>query len=238
MFKLFKSNEVKSVVQEGMTLEQVRLALLLLMAQQSINHHRMGQLYNYVVKNKLAEKAGYKNAQAWFSQHLVNLSYATLKSYGAVAAAFSEEAGRRFGVTCLSLLLTYEEAADMEANREEPGATLIEVPGEHGHVASKPFSQCSVDEMRRALQRKRKPASSKPLPPGAVELGEQYHAAVTARFSTAAPIQVQVRNHKGKPVVDFKGIPLEQVSKLVEALSGELPPVPKMPRVEKRVPVA
>jgi hypothetical protein len=30
---------------------------------------------------------------------------------------------------------------------------------------------------------------------------------------------------QGKAVVDFKGIPLEQVNKLIEALTGELPPV-------------
>jgi hypothetical protein len=208
------------------------------MAQESINHHQMGQLYNHVVKNKLAEKAGYKDAQLWFSQHLVDLSFATLKTYGAVAASFSEEVARRFGVTCLSLLLTYEEVADMEANHQEPGNTIIEVPGDTGHVTSKPFSQCSVEELRKAIQRKRKPASSKPLPPGAVELGEQYHAALKARFPTVAAVQVQVRNVKGKALVDFKGIPLEQVNKLIEALTGELPPVPEVRLLEKVVPLA
>jgi hypothetical protein len=243
MFKLFKSteakSEVKSLVHEGMTLEQVRQAMLGLMAQESINHHQMGQLYNHVVKKELAEKAGYKDAKAWFSQHLVDLAEPTLRRYGAVAAAFSEEVARRFGVTCLSLLLTYEEAADMEANHEEPGPTLIEVPGPNGQVEAKPFSQCSVEELRKAIQRKRKPASSKPLPPGSVERGEQYEAALKARFPVGTPVQVQVRNLKGKAVVDFKGIPLEQMNKLIEALTGELPPVPEAPRLlEKLVPVA
>jgi hypothetical protein len=238
MFKLFKSTEAKSVVHEGMTLEQVRQALLGLMAQESINHHQMGQLYNHVVKNDLAEKAGYKDAQEWFSQHLVDLSPTTLKTYGAVAAAFSEEVARRFGVTCLSLLLTYEEVADMEANHEEPGNTVIEVPGPNGQVEARSFSQCSVEQLRKAIQRKRKPASSKPLPPGALERGEQYQAAVKARFPTVAAVQVQVRNVKGKAVVDFKGIPLEQVNKLIEALTGELPPVPEVRLVEQVLPLS
>jgi hypothetical protein len=43
------------------------------MAQEN-THHQMGQLYNYVVEKKLAEKAGDKDARAWFSQHLVDLS--------------------------------------------------------------------------------------------------------------------------------------------------------------------
>ena len=68
-----------------------------------------------------------------------------------------------------------------------------------------------------------------------MERGEQYHAALKARFPTGAPVQVQVRNLKGKAVVDFKGIPLEQVSKLIEALTAELPPVPAVPRLLEQV---
>ena len=92
--------------------------------------------------------------------------------------------------------------------------------------------------MRRALQLKRKPGSSKPMPPGAVERGEQYHAAVKALFPKVTTLEVQVRNIKDKAVVDFKGIPLEQVNRLIEVLTGELPPVPKVPLLEKLVPQA
>jgi hypothetical protein len=74
-----------------------------------------------------------------------------------VASAFSEELCSRFGVTCLGLLLTYEDAADLEVNHEEPGGTVIEVPGETGEVTSQPFSACSVEQLRKAIQRKRKP---------------------------------------------------------------------------------
>jgi hypothetical protein len=242
MFKLFTSQEakveIKGVVFEGMNLAQAKVAFLGLMAQEHINHHQMGQLYNYVVDNKLPEKAGYKDAKAWFTEQLVDLSQAALTMYGAVAAAFSEEVARRFGVTCLSLLLTYAEAADLEVNHEEPGPALIEVPNEQGHVTPKAFSQCSVEEMRRALQRKRKPASSKPLPPEAVVLADRYREAVTGSFPKGALIKVQVRNQKGKAVLDFKGIPVEQVAKLIEALMAQLPPAPQVRLVEKVAPQA
>jgi hypothetical protein len=177
------------------------------------------------VEKKLAEKAGHKDAREYLSKHLADLSQAALTMYGAVAAEFSETVARRFGVTCLSLLLTYKEAADLELNPEEPGATPIEVPDENGHVSTQPFSGCSVEEMRRALRRKRKPASSKPLPPEKVALAEQYSEAVAVRFpkGKGTRIQVLVRNQKGKAVMDFKGIPLEQVNQLGEALTGQLP---------------
>jgi hypothetical protein len=229
----FESKEAKDVVQEGMTLEQVRAAMLQLMKEENTNHYRMGQLYNYVVEKKLAEKAGYKDAKDYFSQHLADLSQTALSLYGAVAEDFSEPVARRFGVTCLYLLLTYKEAADIEVNHEDPGGTLIEGPDDKGQVMSMPFGDCSVDQMRRALQRKRKPASSKPLPAEAEALAEQYSTAVTGRFPKGARVKVLVRNQKGKAVLDFKGIPVEQVNQLVEALSGQLPPVREVPLAAK-----
>ncbi|WP_263452262.1 hypothetical protein [Hyalangium gracile] len=241
MFNLFKFKNdthatptgasVSPAIPEGTTLEQLRVELLQLMAQESSNHHRMGTIYNYIVEKRLAEKAGFKDARDYFSKHLADLSQATLTTYGAVANAFSEPVSRRFGVTCLSLLLSYKEAADLEVNPEDPGPTPIEVPDEKGQVTVQTFGACSVEQMRRALQHKRKPASTKPLPPEALLLAEQYTEAVALRFpkGKGTLVKVTVRNQKGKAVLDFKGIPLEQVNQLVLALTGELPPVNELP---------
>ncbi|HYH98248.1 hypothetical protein [Hyalangium sp.] len=179
------------------------------------------------MEKKLAEKAGHKDAREYFSKHLADLSQAALSMYGAVARTFSEPVAQRFGVTCLHLLLTYKEAGDLEINPEEPGPTPIEVPDEKGQVAVEPFAKCSVEQMRRAIQRKRKPSSSKPLPPEKVVLAEQYSEAVALRFpqGKGTLVKVALRNQKGKAVLDFKGVPLEQVSQLGAVLTGELPPV-------------
>lgn len=211
-----------------MTLEQARTEMLQLLAEESLNHHRLGQLVNSIVDNKLAENAGFKNAVDFFRKHLCDVSPATLFMYGAVAAAFSADVARRFGVTCLSLLLTYKEAADIEVNHDAPGDTLIEVPAENGAVTPKRFGDCTVDEMRKALQRKRKPASSKPLPAEDLALVDQVRESVVGRFTQADAVRVQVRNSKGKAVVDFKGIPLAQLPKLVEALLATPPTSPEV----------
>jgi hypothetical protein len=186
-----------------------------------------------VVDNRLAEKAGYKDARDSFSQHLADLSQSALSMYGAVAKAFSEPVARRFGVTCLYLLLTYKDAVDLEVNHEDPGPTLIEVPDDKGQVMSKPFGDCTVEQMRRALQHKRKPGTTKPLPPEAEVLAEQYREAVTGSFPKGVRVKVLVRNEKGKAVLDFKGIPLEQVSQFAAALTGQLPPVREVRLLEK-----
>ena len=84
MFSLLKFKEVARavpestsahrVIPETTTLEQLRAELLELMAQENTNHHRMGEIYNHIVDKKLAEKAGYKDAREYFSQHLADLS--------------------------------------------------------------------------------------------------------------------------------------------------------------------
>jgi len=224
----FESKDVKAVVQENMTLEQVRKAMIELMKEENSNQHRMGQLYNYVVKNKLAQNAGYKDARDYFSKNLADLSQAALSMYGAVALQFSEEVTRRFGVTCLSLLLNYKATAELKVNHEEPGGTPIEVPAENGQVSTKPFGECSVEDMRKAIRHKRKPSSSKPVPAEYLTLADQYQEAVSNRFPKGVVIKVEVRNQKGESVLDIKGIPVEQVDTLVEALMDELPPAPQL----------
>ena len=232
------SQQAPYVIPEGTTLEQIRGELLRLMAEEHVNQYRMGQLYDYVVENKLAEKANYKDAPTYFRQHLADLSTATLITYRAVVKAFSEQVAVRFGVTCLYLLTIYREAANVKVNPEEPGLTLIEVPGKNGEVTKKPFSACSVDEMRRAIRLKRKPASSKPVPAEDVAQAEKYRAALKGQFTQGSNVQVQVRNEKGNSVLDFMSVPMAEVGALILALMDHLPPGSELRRAEQALPSA
>jgi hypothetical protein len=210
---------------QSMTLEQVRVAFVALLAEESTHHHQMGQLYNYVVENKLAENTPYKSAPGFFAAHFKDLARQTLVSYGAVARNFTAEVCSQFGATRLSLLVTYKKVADIQLNHAEPGGTFIEVPDDNGVVTLKLFSECGVVDMRKALQRKRRPTSSTPLPSTDLALVEQYRTAVTSRFSTQTPVRVSVRNLNGQAVISFKDIPLAQVDALTEALIDGVPPL-------------
>ncbi len=84
-------------------------------------------------------------------------------------------------------------------NNEELGGALIEVPAKNGEVTQKPFSACRVEEMRRALRLKRKPASSKPVPAEYVAQAEKYRAALKGQFSQGSDVNLKVRNEKGTP---------------------------------------
>jgi hypothetical protein len=208
------------------------------MSDENTHHYRMGQLYNRAVEKKVAEAGGYKNVQDYLSKKLPDLSYTSLRRYAAVAAGFSEQTAVRFGVTCLELLLTYKEVADLEIDHAEPGGTVIEVPGANGVVTPKPFSACSVDEMRKAIQRKRKPASSKPLPAEDMALAGQYQEAVNGQFPVGVVVKVLVRNQKGKAVLDIQGIPVGQVPTLLKALAAAVPTVLLEQSVETPPPTA
>jgi hypothetical protein len=236
MFNLpWQTKAVPSSIPQDMTLEQVYTALLQLIEEEVNNHYRMGQLYNHVVTYGLAEAAGFKNAQDYFTQKFHQVSHSALYMYGRVARGFRAEACHEFGITRLSLLLTYEEAAGIKVDHDEPGGTFIEVPGAKGEVKPRLFSECTVEDLRKAIERRRKPSSSKPLPPEDVALANQYISAVSARFKKDDPIRMKVHNHKGTAVVDFTYVPLSQVLEMAEALLAQ-PMRPREVRAEETAP--
>lgn len=218
---------VAMAIPQDATLEQLGAELRRLYAEENTNHHRMGLVYNEIVTRKLAEKENYKDAREYLSKHLADLSQASLSRYGTVAAVFSEEVARRFGITCLASLLTYKELAGVQVNAEDPGPVSIEVPDAKGKVTVKPFGQCTVEEMRRALRGKRKPSSSKPLPAEDEATAERFCEAVARCFPSGKGTRVtaNVRNDKGTAVIDLHGIPANKMAELIEALMAHLPSV-------------
>ena len=62
---------------------------------------------------------------------------------------------------------------------------------------------------------------------------DQYREAVVGRFAEGSPVRVQLRNHKGQTVVDFRGIPVMEVAKLAEALVDQLYPAGEAQQVEE-----
>ncbi len=134
------------------TLEEARVTIRHLLAEESYNQQRIGELYNHVATNRLAEAAGYKDALEYFSQHVRELPRALLLRYATVADAFSAETCARYGITCLSLLLTYARTAGVAVAPDDPGTTPIPVPSPEGQVHAKPFARCSEEELRQTLR--------------------------------------------------------------------------------------
>lgn len=226
-----KQNERNNPYQ-GLTREQVLTTMSQLVKEEGLNQYRMGLLYNYTVDSKLLQGTKYKKVPDFFTENIQQVSRAALLMYSAVAGAFSEEACSRFGLTRLRLLLTYKAAARLELNHDEPGGTFILVPDENDEARPKLFSDCGVEDMRKALGHLRSASTANPIPAEEVALVDQYREAVTSRFPKEAPVRVQVRSHQGQTVVDFKGIPVSQLDKLTEALLEQLYPVREVPTGE------
>ncbi len=218
---------------QGLTREQVLDTMRQLVKEEDLNHYRMGLLYNYTVDSKLVQGTNYKNALEFFTANIQEASRSALTMYGAVAGAFSEPVCARFGITRLRLLLTYKAAVKLELNHDDPGHSVIQVPDEDGVVTPKVFSDCGVEDMRRALERLRMNSGDAPIPAEEVALVDRYRKAVVARFAKGTPVRVQLRSHQGTTVVDFKGIPVAQVDKLLEALFEQLYTPPEAPVEEK-----
>lgn len=129
----------------------------------------------------------------------------------------------------MSALLSYAEARKLELDTTEPGGTFILVPDESGAVKPKLFSSCTVEELRSAVHHVRGEASNQPIPDDQRELVDQYREAVLGRFPQGSPVRVQLRVHKGEPVVHFQYIPVSQVATLTEALLDSLYPAQEEP---------
>ena len=99
-------------------------------------------------------------------------------------------------------------------NQEEPGPTLIEVPDDKGNVNAKSFRSAAWSRCagRCSASASRPPASRYHR---RRRRGEQYSRGGDQRFPQGrARVKVAVRNQKGKAVLDFKGIPEDQLELL------------------------
>ncbi|HSP79411.1 MAG TPA: hypothetical protein VLQ93_12825, partial [Myxococcaceae bacterium] len=202
-----------------------------------------GRLYNYVVKNELAEKGGYESAPQYFSLHVKSLSKASLNTYGLVARKFSEAACARFGVHHLRLLLTYGKAAKLEIAKDDPSRTPIDVPREDGTVQPKPFAECTVEELRAALKQKKgqseapkpteepkpveapeAPGASAPLPEvDAVRLKSLRDS--LSQHLPESTVRLEARVHQGQTFLSLQGVPMAALERFIEALVDGLLPM-------------
>ncbi len=207
-----------SLVVPSMTLDQARDALLELAAQQHTNHFRIGQVYNYVVRERLAEKHAKKSAQEYFSEHVKTLSQTVLSTCGAVAQAFTEAACRRYGVYNLHALLAYAKASNFKPPADEPGPTPIAVPQEDGPVVEKPFSECTVEELKLAVKQKRAQAPAEPPAEDRVRVQALRDSIAKLFSSESSRTRVNSRVYLGTTYITVQDVPVKELERLAEAV--------------------
>ena len=213
----------QSLTTINITLAEVRERVLHVVGQGNADAYQLGWLYNYVVDRELAQQGGFKDAADFFKKEVKVLSQSSLTAYGAVARAFTATVCVKYGLHNLYTLLTYEKVAVLTVDGNEPGPTPIQVPQEDGTVAQKPFAECSMEELKRAIKHKRTPP--RPLPQDASTRLETYRNVLDQHLSGRHSIQVSARLERDKVLISFKDIPEEQMAAVIEALMDSLSPV-------------
>lgn len=211
-------NRTMTAVGLDMTLDQIRDTINGLARQGSTSAHQIGTLYNQVVDRRLAEIAGFKSSQEFFSKNVKTLSQSTLSNYGTVARNFTEAICTQYGMANLRELLRYVEASGAFLPMD-PGPMSIEVPQDDEKVVVKTFAECSVDEVERATRAKRATPMVK------VPVKDQARLlfladSVLNQFKGVAEVRFSSRSKGGKTLVNLQDVPMTELGRLTQALQA------------------
>lgn len=211
--------------QPELTLEQARESIASYLEQGNAGQYNIGRIYNYLVKRNLATKNGYESTEAFFSQHFKALSQSMLTRYGTVARKFTEEACGKYGVTNLLALRNYAATANIPIASGDPGSTLIDVPQEGGGVERKPFSECSVEELKLASKNKRGPSSAT-VPTDEEARVESMRKSIEHHFGENSEVKIKASVKDGETLLTIQGVPFKQVDRFMKALMDGFMPQP------------
>jgi len=187
--------------------------------QGSAGHYRIGELYNHAVDRRLAVRSGYPSIRHYFRHHVRVLSQGNLTRYGAVARAFHQSVSEKYGMVRLEALLTYGRLAGMTWFPDEPGPLPIEVPVAGGPVVTKPFAECSMEELTRALRHKRY-LHRQPSQETEAEQLRRYQQTLARYFSenTQQPVHIDLGLQGRTARLRVRRIRLADLPRLIEAL--------------------
>ncbi len=144
------------VLQE-MTLDELRDAIIESLLQGTAGHYRIGKLYNHIVLYRRAVDEGYPTTREYFQRHVRVLSHRSLTMFGAVARKFNQAVCEKYGMASLGALLEYERSrwGHVLGVPREPGDVPIEIPRRGGLTLTKPFADCTLEDLRQWVRARR-----------------------------------------------------------------------------------
>jgi hypothetical protein len=92
--------------------------------------------------------------------------------FGAVAREFTREVCEKYNMASLGALLDYQRLrygylpryGYLQLDSREPGNTPIDIPRRGGLMLTKPFADCTMDDLRQAVQARWAPRRSPESP--------------------------------------------------------------------------
>lgn len=200
-------------------LESERMAILQLLTQGEDAQWQIGMHYNKIVEGRLAEEAGYKHARDFFAKSITGIPQSTLSRCGQIAKAFPEESAKKYGVSPLATLLTYEKLAEAKLPSGDPADVPIAVPQDSGSTTTRRFADCTRAELNAAIHHLKQPVEPIPEEDTAIinRLQERLHEALGEN----PPIAMKARNTRVGTVINF-AVPIEHLENLRDVLSKEV----------------
>ncbi|MDY7229996.1 hypothetical protein [Hyalangium rubrum] len=213
-----------------MTLDQVRDTILQCLMRGPAGHYEIGEIYDHMVLYRRAVNEGYRTTREYFRQHVRVLSHATLVRFRAVSRTFSREVCEKYGMASLGALLEYWRVAVVPENRREPGDTPIQIPRRGGLTMTKPFADCTMEDLRQAILGERDRRSRTP---------QERYAQAFQRYcdtlrqylaeNTQNPVKLYARTDRRgwSARLLLRDIRVEDMEQLTQALQRGLKPSPR-----------
>jgi hypothetical protein len=151
-----------------------------------------------------------------------------LTQYGAVARAFQLPVAEKYGMASLGALLEYLRLAQLwlrKSEAAEPGPIPIEIPRRGGLKITKPFADCTAEDLRDAIRARRAWPGHGPLEPEE-EPVQRYVQTLRQHFkdNTQCPPEIDMEVHNRRVHLRIRHLRLWELARLTEALEPTLKP--------------
>lgn len=197
------------------TLDQIKATILQLLEQQDQNRYQIGEQYNLIVDNKLAEAQKYPNAPAWVAKNITQVPRSTLIRWGAVARTFTPDVTAKYGASNLATLISLANA--MKATLPaDPGSFQIGVPQKDGTITQTAFADCSVADLLHAMRAIKNGATG--IPADVTARVNAMQQMIENRVGKHSHVKVVAREKGSIAVVSIEGIPYGMLMDVLSAL--------------------
>jgi hypothetical protein len=178
---------------------------------------KIGQLYNYIIDNKLAEQNGYRYAREFFAHEFNEVGRSSLVNYGAVAGAFTEVAAQTYGIAKLVKLLTYLKLMKQGLIEGDPGEFVVNILQLDGSTVSKRFADCTREDLAAAIRALRLAPS---LPGADSKLLEQLQQALMDKLGEESNATIKGTWNGSETELSLTHVPLSQLRAVLDALTS------------------
>ncbi len=200
-----------------LTFEAAVAQMHVLFRDESSTQWKIGQLYNHIIDNKLAEKNGHRYAREFFGKEFGNVGRSTLVLYGSVAGAFTEVATQSYGVSNLGRLLTYLKLSKQGLIEGDPGEFMVNLPQLDGSVIPKRFADCSREDMANAIRALRLRRS---LPGSDAERLERIQQALVEKLGEDTKVTLKGTWNGSDTVLTLTHVTLSELRAVAEVLGS------------------